>query len=344
MNLKMIAQQAGVSTATVSNVINGNHHKVSRETLLKVQKIIADNDYKPNATARSLASKKSRIIGVVIPYVGPEDNFFVNPYNARMLGLLENYIRNQGYYLMVRCVGECTDVIPLFSSWNVDGVIFLGALRSQIVEIRKRLNVPTVYMDTYAEDMGITNVGIDDYKSGYLSAGYLLGKGHKEIAFVGPDVHYPGVIQHRFHGFRDACRERGIEITDEHHFEANTLYRSGVAAGQRIAMSGRRFSAVAVMSDIVAFGVIEGLRLCGLNVPQDVSVIGFDNLPECQYSNPKLTTISQNMEEKARRAGECLFQQIREENTAIISEKLDVEIVERQSVKDLNEVNYGTMA
>ena len=79
MNLKSIAAQAGVSTATVSNVINGNHHKVSQETLLKVQRIIEENDYKPNATARSLASKKSRIIGVVIPFIGMEDNFFVNP-------------------------------------------------------------------------------------------------------------------------------------------------------------------------------------------------------------------------------------------------------------------------
>lgn len=336
MNLKSIAAQAGVSTATVSNVINGNHHKVSQETLLKVQRIIEENDYKPNATARSLASKKSRIIGVVIPFIGMEDNFFVNPYNAHMLALLENYVRNQGYYLMVRCVGQCTDIVPLFSSWNVDGVIFFGAFREDIAEIRKKLDIPTVYIDNYAEDLDVATVGINDYKGGYLAAGYLLGKGHREIAFVGPSVHFPGVIQQRFYGFCDACRERGIEVTNEHHFEANTLYSSGVAAGQRIAMSHRGFTAVAVMSDIVAFGVMEGLRLCGRNVPNDVSVIGFDDLPECQYSNPKLTTISQNVERKALRVAECLFHQIREEETSGIIERLDVELVERQSVKDLN--------
>ncbi len=336
MNLKTIAQQAGVSTATVSNVINGNHHKVSQETIRKVQKIIEENDYKPNATARSLASKKSRIIGVVIPHIGSKENFFVNPYNARMLALLEQYVRNQGYYLMVRCVGSCTDIIPLFSSWNVDGVIFFGAFREDIGELRSRLNIPTVYIDTYARDLGIDNVGIDDYKGGYLAAGYLLGKGHREIAFVGPNVHSPGVIQERYNGFRDACRERGIELSAEHHFETNTLYQSGVAAGQRVAMSPRKVTAVAVMSDIVAFGVMEGLRLCGLNVPQDVSVIGFDNLPECQYSNPKLTTISQNVEEKALRVGEGLFRLIRGEAAEPIDEKLDVELVERQSVRNVN--------
>lgn len=336
MNLKMIAKQAGVSTATVSNVINGNHHKVSQETIQKVQKIIEENDYKPNATARSLASKKSRIIGVVIPHISEGENFFVNPYNARMLALLENYIRNQGYYLMVRCVGICTDIIPLFSSWNVDGVIFFGAFKEDIAELRSRLNVPTVYIDTYGEELGIDNVGIDDYKGGYLAAGYLLGKGHREIAFVGPRVDIHGVIQQRYMGFCDACRERGVEVYGEHHFGANTLYESGVSAGQQIAMAKRKFTAAVVMSDIVAFGVMEGLRLCGRNVPGDVSVIGFDNLPECRYSNPKLTSISQNLEQKALRVGEGLFRLIRQEADTNINEKLDVQIVERQSVRDIN--------
>lgn len=337
MNLKMIAKQAGVSTATVSNVINGNHHKVSQETIRKVQQIIQENDYKPNATARSLASKRSRIIGVVIPHIGSSANFFVNPYNAHMLAVLENYIRNQGYYLMIRCVGTCTDIIPLFSSWNVDGVIFFGAYKEDIGEIRSRLNVPTIYIDTYAGEQTIDNVGIDDYKGGYLAAGYLLGKGHRRLAFVGPSVDFPGVIRERYRGFCDACRERGAELPEGHHFGANTLYQSGVTAGQQIAMSDKHFSGVVAMSDIVAFGVMEGLRLCGRNVPQDVSVIGFDDLPECQYSNPKLTTISQNVEQKALTVAESLFKLIRQETETNINEKLDVTLVERQSVRDINE-------
>lgn len=101
-------------------------------------------------------------------------------------------------------------------------------------------------------------------------------------------------------------------------------------------MSHRRFTAVAVMSDIVAFGVMEGLRLCGRNVPGDVSVIGFDDLPECQYSNPKLSTISQNAERNAQRVGERLFRQIWDGEVSGVSERLDAELVERQSVKDLN--------
>lgn len=334
MNLKTIAEKAGVSTATVSNVINGNYHKVSQETISKVQKIIQDNEYAPNATARSLASKKSRIIGVVVPNIGHEEDFFVNPYNAHLLALLENYIRNQGYFMMMRCVERCREIIPLFSSWNVDGILFLGTFLSEVEDIRQSLHVPTVFIDTYAPDAKIVNVGIDDYKGGYLAARYLLGRGHRTIAFVGPNINSSQVIHQRFLGFSEACKEKGIIIPPEHIFECFSLYQHGIIPGQKIASSPQQFTAVFVTSDIVAFGVIEGLRLCGLSVPEDVSVIGFDNLPECLYSNPKLTTIAQNLPQKAQLAGEKLFKMIRgEEITSDI--RVDVEIIERQSVRDL---------
>ncbi len=336
MKLKDIAELAGVSSVTVSNVINGNYNKVSKETIERVQKIIDENDYKPNATARSLALKESKIIGVVIPNLGEDEAFSVSPYNAQILADLENYIRRQGYYLMVRCVRECREVIPIFSTWNVDGMIFFGTQKSEVESIQTKLKVPAVYIDTYAEDLKIANVGIDDYKGGYLAARYLLAKGHRRIAFAGPNVESPGVIQERYRGFTDACKERGLEVTEDHIFEAITLYEHGVEAGKKIGFSDLKFTAVVSMSDILAFGIMEGLRLCGLNVPDDVSIVGFDNLPECKYSNPQLTTVSQSLEKKAFLAGECLFRMIREKKKIVTNEIVDVEIVERQSVKQMS--------
>lgn len=337
MNLKTIAKKAGVSTATVSNVINGNYHKVSQETLTKVLKIIEETNYQPNATARSLASKESRIIGVVIPKIGNDESFAVSPYNTQILALLEKYIRNQDYYLMVRTANEYEKIAPLFSSWNVDGMVLVGASENEVKGIQQHLtDVPMVFMDTYADKQEITNIGIDDYESGYLVATYLLGKGHRKIAFVGPNVTESRVIQRRFQGFCDACAEKGVEITPAHIFETHTLYHRGIAMGQRIAISDVGFTAVAAMSDIVAFGIIEGLRLCGKSVPNDISVIGFDDLPECRYSNPKLTTVSQNLDKKVRLVGEYLFKMIHNKETIVVDEKVDVAIVERQSVKDIN--------
>ena len=338
MNLKTIAEAAGVSTATVSNVINGNHHKVSQKTIEKIQKIIEENEYQPNATARSLASKESKIIGVVISHVGEEEIFSMSPYNARLLGFLENYVRRKGYYLMLRCTRECKEIIPLFFSWNVDGIILFGAFEDEVEGIRKHLDVPTVYIDAYTERNEIANVGIDDYKGGSLAARYLIGKGHRKIAFVGPDINSQGVIQQRYKGFLDVCVEKGVELTQEHIFQTPTDYQNGIRCGQKIALSDVKFTAVAVMSDVVAIGVMEGLRLGGMNIPNDISVIGFDDLPECCYSNPKLTTISQKLDQKAMFVGDYLFEMIGEKKTIAVNKKIDVEIVERQSVKDINVV------
>lgn len=335
MKIKDIAEKAGVSTATVSNVINGNYHKVSQTTVEKVRKIIDEIGYSPSATARSLASKKSKIIGVVVSNIGDDDNFFSNPHYAHLLALLEKHIREEGYYMMLRCVDRCNQIIPLFSSWNVDGMIFFGTIQSDVEEVKNSIRVPAVFIDTYADEQGITNVGIDDFKGGYLSAKHLIEMGHREIAFAGPGIHNPGVTGQRFQGFMKACKEAGIQMPEDHLFNTMAIYESGVETGRCVARSWISFTAVAAMSDIAAFGIMEGLRLEGKRVPEDVSVIGFDNLMECRYSYPKLTTVSQSTEQKAAKVSKLLFSRIRgeEENAELV--KHDVEVVIRQSVRDL---------
>lgn len=338
MNLKTIAQKAGVSTATVSNVINGNHHKVSKDTIERVQKIIEETNYKPNATARSLVSKKSKIIGVVVSNIHEGESFSINPHYTHLLALLEKAIRSEGYYMMVRCVWQSVDSIPLFSSWNVDGMIFFGTYRTEAMEIRESLNVPAVFIDTYAEN--ISNVGIDDYKGGYLAGKYLLDKGHTKVAIAAPNIHYGGVMKERFNGFRDACQEKNMDLTADRYFHTETDYEAGVETGRMIALSETGFTAVAVMSDIAAFGVMEGLRQKGKRIPEDVSVIGFDNLVECRYSYPQLTTVSQNVEQKAESVSKALFRMIQGNKWEIVNETSDVEVVERASVRDLRGNGY----
>ena len=335
MKIKDIAQKAGVSTATVSNVINGNYHKVSQSTVEKVKKIIDEIGYSPSATARSLASKKSKIIGVVVSNIGDADNFFSNPHYAHLLALLEKHIRDAGYYMMLRCVDRCKQIIPLFSSWNVDGMIFFGTVHADVEEVKNTIRVPAVFIDTYADDQHITNVGIDDFKGGYLSAKYLIEKGHREIAFAGPGIHNPGVTGQRYQGFLQACKEAGITLHEDHLFDTMSIYESGVETGRCVARSWISFTAVAAMSDIAAFGIMEGLRAEGKRVPEDVSVIGFDNLHECRYTYPKLTTISQNIEQKAAMVSQLLFCAIREEPVDTESITNDVSVMERQSVRDL---------
>lgn len=337
VNLQTIAKMAHVSKVTVSNVINGRYDKASKETIERIQKIIEMTGYRPSATARSLSMKQSRIIGVIIPYLYANESFDGRPYNAHMLGYLERYIRNQGYYMMPRCVAESIDALPDLATWNVDGAFVLDLVAEDALRLQDKLNIPAVFIDTYTNSVPLATVRIDDYKGGYLAAKHLLDKGHRRIAFVSPTLtEHSGVMQERYRGFCDALQDRGMVFEpDRHIVTESVLYEQGVEAGRQIAASPMRFTAAAAMADVLAFGVMDGLRQSDRRVPEDVSVVGFDDLPECQYAHPQLTTVSQNLEEKAECAGAYLFAMLRGEETAAGSRKVDVALVERQSVRAL---------
>lgn len=332
MNLKDIANKAGVSAVTVSNVINGNHKKVSQETIDRVQKIIDEVGYQPNATARSLASKKSRIIAVVMPGLSERDTFCTNPYNNQMLGFLERYIRNKGYYIMTRSVKKLGDVVNLFMTWNVDGIIFLGPYDKDEDDILAKLKAPMVFADSYATRNDIANVAIDDHTGGYLAAKYLAAMGHKDIALVAPGMGESGVIRARYDGFKEGCEEAGIEFTNDDIFQSNTFYEEGKQAGKNVVLAKRNYSAVFALSDLLALGVMEGIRMIGKSVPEDISVMGFDGIVECDFSYPKLTTISQNMELKANCLGDKLFEMIENDTIVTGTTILNVELKDGMSV------------
>lgn len=332
MNLKDIAKKAGVSSVTVSNVINGNHKKVSQETIDRVQKIIDEVGYRPNATARSLASKKSRIIAVVMPGLSANDTFTTNPYNNQMLGFLERYIRNKDYYIMTRSVNKLGDVVSLFSTWNVDGIIFLGPYDNDEDDILAKLNAPMVFADSYATRHDIANVAIDDYNGGYLAAKYLSTMGHRDIALVSPGMGESGVIRARYDGFRAGCNEAEIEFSENDIFYSNTFYEEGRQAGKNLVLARRDYTAVFALSDLLALGVMDGIRTVGKKVPEDISVMGFDGIPECDFSYPKLTTISQNLELKAKRLGDKLFEMIESETAVTGTEIINVELKDGMSV------------
>lgn len=336
MTIKQIAQQAGVSVASVSNVINGNYHKVSEETRRKIERIIEETDYKPNAMARSLATQKSRIISLVIPNIGDYFTFNANPYYAELISEIEKYVRGRDYCLMIRCIDRCRDIVPMLSSWNVDGAFFAGVSAEEIREVKKSLKCPAVYIDSYCSDKGVVCVGIDDYRGGYLSAQHLLNCGHRDIAFAAPQFGKEGVIWERYKGFRDACAEKGVAIDDDSVFRVDAIESNSIVAGNDIALSPKKFTAVGVMSDLSACGIIEGLRQCGKRVPEDISVIGFDDLSICSLCTPKLTTISQNIELKAKKSGDLLFSMIAENRELTISEKIPVQLEERDSVFKIN--------
>ena len=336
MTIKQIAERAGVSVASVSNVINGNYRKVSAETRKRIEDIISETGYTPNAMARSLATQESKIISMVIPYIGEYFSFNSNPYYSELIAEVEKFVRAQDYCLMIRCVERCRDIVHMLSSWNVDGAIFAGAASEEIGDLRDSLKCPAVFIDSYCDKEGVVCVGIDDYRGGYLSARHLLNNGHRKIAFAAPAFGSEGVIWERFRGFCDACREYSVDIGGEDIFEVDAVESNSIIAGNDIALSPKKYTAVAVTSDLTACGIIQGIRQCGLSIPGNISVIGFDNLSLCTLSSPKLTTISQDIQMKTHRAGEILFTMIREKRELTVNEQISVKLVERDSVAKVN--------
>ena len=344
MTLKDIAEKAGVSMMTVSNVINGKHSRVSAATIEKVNSIIKEYNYVPNLSARSLTVKSSHIIGVIVPLDDKEDNgtsvsYFDNPYVSSMIGVIERELRDNGYFVMIRAVRSQDDLSILMRNWNVDGAIFLyprlgDRFEDSINAIVAETHLPVVLFDARTDNPEVINVCSDDRKGCYLSTRYLINRGHKKIAFV---ANYEGnpLLTDRFEGYRAPMEESGLGCDPDCIFSYSPSYEEGIAAGKAIAASALKITGLVTTADICAIGIMEGARLGGLRIPTDLSVIGYDNLAVSTYTTPKLTTISQNVIKKAETAMELLLEKLRTGHVEQPHIQLDVELVERQSTLSL---------
>lgn len=338
MTLKDIAEKAGVSMMTVSNVINGKHQRVSAQTIEKVNAIIKEYGYVPNLNARSLMSKSSNIIGIIISWDEPDttENYMENPYVSTMIGTIERELRINGYYTLVRSVFSQTDLTVLLKNWNVDGIIFLYPNCDRYLErFLESAPCPVAIFDSSINYPGLINIRSNDEMGLYLSTKYMINHGHKHIAFVA-DYTVSSVLERRFHGYQRALKESGIDFRPEYVFPYSPSYEGGIEAGRKIAMSDTEITAAVTTADICAIGVMEGARLGGYRIPVDLSIIGYDDLSLCRYTTPKLTSVSQNITQKAVLATGLLMEKIRTGKlSGPATIETDVEIIDRQSVVSL---------
>jgi LacI family transcriptional regulator len=196
-----------------------------------------------------------------------------------------------------------------------------------------------VFLDSYSKIDNILSVGINDYKGGYIATRHLINNGHRKILFAGPCHKDNGpIIQilQRLEGYKAALAEFNIPFDEKLILNVEPNYEEGITLGRAICNKEYDVTAVFTTADIMGIGIIEGAKLNGKIVPNDLSVIGFDNLLPSIYVTPKLTTISQDIEAKATAAVNLLIEYI--ENGSVASNKItfDVEIVERQSVGQIS--------
>ena len=215
VTLKDIAEKAGVSSMTVSRVMNGKTGAVSQETSERIKKIAQEMGYVPNSSAGALASRSSRLITALLQEYDEDRNPLEDSYTSCFLGELALQIKKEGYDLMLHYVKDYSEITYSLKSWNVAGAVFIGMFDESIRKLQENNHIPLIFTDSYSSVRSITNVGIDDYRGGELAAEYFLENGHRNVAFYGPEALDNGVVMHRLRGFVSVLRKAGISLAQE---------------------------------------------------------------------------------------------------------------------------------
>lgn len=332
--IRDVAALAGVSNATVSYVLNGKK-KVSEETRQRVLRVIEEVGFVPDLNARGLSGKHTKLIGIVIPQTEPGSKLmFHNTFYSELLGSIEFATRRKGYHVLISATDMTQDYLNLIKERKLAGVIIVGTYENRFWAQLKELEVPVVLVDSYCKNDWFHAIRIDDEYACFLATDYMIGKGHRRVAFASGSLKEDGVMQKRFHGYRKALEKNGIPYSDELLFENVVSYESGTETAKRIAEADLGITAVVATADIVAIGLLSGFYHLGISVPEDISVIGFDGLEETKYTTPGLTTIKQPISRKGELAVELLIENIENAGMEKQDKVLEVKLVERESVND----------
>lgn len=334
--IKDVARLAEVSPATVSYVLNGKR-SISADTKERVLAAAKSLDYVPDLNAQGLSRRDSRLIGVVVPQTEPGDRLmFQNSFYGEVLGSIEYYARLNGFHILISATEANDSYLTLAKKRNLDGIIVIGMYPDEFYQQMKHTHIPIVLIDSYCNDHYYHNVRIDDAYGSYLATSHCLGMGHRAIAFFTGCVKENGVMKKRLTGYRQALEEYGIEYRPEYVFEGQIDYESGVRLANRLVEKKLSATAVVCAADILAVGAMKGLSENGLRIPDDISVVGFDDLEMSKYLIPGLTTVKQQISLKGQKAVELLLKHIEDPNLSKQEEILPLQIISRGSVKKLN--------
>lgn len=322
-----IADELGLSTATVSNVIHGKTKKISDETVKRVQQKIEEKNYIPNMAAILLAQNNSRIIGIIInDHEKYEGRVLEDGYVAAALNALSKVVNEAGYFLMVKTTDNWMEIPKIGSMWNMDGIIVAGFCMADYQKLRQNMHIPFVVYDGFFQETDrIVNIAVNHYDGGYQAGKYLKEMGHRSALCLADNN--VCMDAERMQGFRDAFAPGDVDfwqipILKEERYE---YYDNQLKILSQ-------YTAVFAASDYYALDFIHFVQSKGMNVPSDISVVGFDDIISGLNNMPPLTTIRQNPLERARKAITCL-QAMNEGKEIPYKVVLPVELVERQSVK-----------
>jgi len=326
VTIKDIAREAQVSYATVSRALN-NKYGVNPDTRSRILRIAGELNYSPNAIARGLVSSRSFTLGLILPDL-------TNPYFPAVAAGIESCAQEKGYSVFLCNTNwdrrRETNYIRLLSERRVDGIIIAPAGTSIDEEVSDLL--PMVFVSNAPKESPRSSVVIDNIRGGYLAAKHLIECGYVSIGFIGVSEHEM-VDNDRLEGYRRAFRRYGKEIDPRYIRFGDFRQQTGYNLISEMIRTGEYPDAIFAENDVLAIGILHGIKDSGLRVPEDIALIGFDDIAFSAYQEIQLSTINQPKEEMGRTAAEILIEQI-EENTGDIPPRkviLEPELVTRNS-------------
>ncbi|HHW48480.1 MAG TPA: LacI family transcriptional regulator [Clostridiaceae bacterium] len=335
VTIKDVAKEANVSIATISYVINNKEENLSKETIERVNAAIKKLNYIPNMSARSLASKKSNLLGVVIPQTEVNKQIMLNnPFYSEFISGIEYTARLEGYHIIMSGVEIDKSYLDISVKRNLDGIIILGMYPQEFYNELKKSQIPIVLVDSYCNDHYFHSVQINDRYGGYIATKYLLEKGHRNIGLVTGKIKKEGVSEKRYLGYKDALAEFKVPFNPNYVFEGIVDYEYGLSVAEKI-MKNKDITAVFATADILAIGLMKRLKSAKVRIPDDISVIGFDDIYITKFIDPGLTTVKQNIYKKGETAVKLILNCINKKLTSKHEIILPIEIVERESVKEI---------
>ncbi len=307
LTLEDIAEQAGVSRSTVSRVVN-DLPNVSEDVRRRVLDVIQQTGYHPNAAARTLASQRSWTLGLVLPQ--SVFQFFTDPYFPHLTKGIAQACNEHNYTLALYLVSSKEDEKKIFTRVTrkglLDGVLVQSGHHGdqQIIGHLMDANIPQVVLGRPQHFDNVTFVDVDNVSGAYNAAVHLIRLGYRRIATItGPSLSAVGLDRHA--GFTKALSDRGVKLDEALVIEGDFTEAGGYYAMQRLLPT--RPEAVFVASDLMAIGAVRAAREAGLSVPNDIALIGFDDVPLAATNDPPLTTIRQPVVQFGIRAVELLM-------------------------------------
>lgn len=327
--LQEIAERLNVSTATVSRVLNGKPG-VAQKTRERVLAVAHELNFSPNPAAKSLVTSNTYAIAFVIKrwLVGVENPF----YDRIMLGV-EQELEKHGYHLVSITIDESRPgdewMPPGLDPRRLDGLIIAGCeLSNRVMMTLLSMDLPTILAANILPHMNYDAVSSDNKEGGYLATRHLIEHGHKEIVFLcGPQEWSP--VCERLHGYEEAIREYGLNPNIE--YMPDLEIESGALAFRNAREKNPNISAVFGSNDPMAIGAMQAAQDMGLKIPDDVAVIGFDNIPWSENTNPPLTTIYIHKEQIGKLAARRLLEKINEGSESPMITRVGNELVLRRS-------------